>query len=94
MEYKWKHIGHGIIVDKDDKQIISVWRYEDEIGNIVAAAPRMAEWLKELPLNCGCVYLDEDNPTIPTFTIDTEYLQLAKDILAEVEGVSSINDKR
>ena len=50
------------------------------------AAPELCEWLRELPLHCGCVYLDEDNPLEPAFTIDTDYLELRKKILAKAEG--------
>ncbi|KKL11143.1 hypothetical protein LCGC14_2548800 [marine sediment metagenome] len=50
-------------------------------AHLIAQAPRMYEWLKDLPLHCGCVYIDEEDATKPTFTIDTDYLELAKEII-------------
>ena len=52
-------------------------------AHLIAAAPKLYEALVKFKQYVGVIYIDEGNPTIPTYTIDKEFFGIHREALAE-----------
>jgi len=85
---KWEVVIHDesnatICLPDNESEVTVFGENVGDNAHLIAKSPRMYEWIKELPLHVGCVYIDDDNPAVPTFTIDTDYLQLSKEVIKD-----------
>lgn len=80
LKYNLKHTGKWYLF-ANDQHLATI--NQEANAHLIASAPRMHEWIKNIGLHMAVNYDDKNEPF---FIIDKDYLAEAHTILAEADG--------